>query len=386
MSATFVIVGGGIVGCCTAYFLSQSANLPSNAKIIVIETGTIAAGASGKSGGFLALDWHSAATASLAKLSFGLHASLANEHDGATKWGYRRISTLSLSYSSASKRKTTKSAPPEEVSSWLGSGINQFSAIGTKETTAQVTPGLFTREILELAKKSGKVDVFEGYEVDEVKMEGKKAISVRASAVGSSGNGNTLNFDLSEGGLVVAAGPWAGMFAKSVLGLKINVGGRRAHSIVIEPNFDAASKSEYALFTELQDSTGSWGPEVYPRADGAVYICGPNPAPDAPIPARVTDVVFDPIATQSLVSQVASLSPEHFDVANGKATLKTEQACYLPTTSKGPGLVGSLGDNIVIGAGLAVWGITLGPGTGLCLSELLLEGKVKSADIRSMEP
>lgn len=49
------VVGGGIIGSSTAYFLSKH---PSNPKVTLLEGTSIAAGASGKAGGLLALDWY----------------------------------------------------------------------------------------------------------------------------------------------------------------------------------------------------------------------------------------------------------------------------------------------------------------------------------------
>ena len=58
-----VVIGGGIAGTTTAYFLAQSA-ARAGAKITLVEGTKVAAGASGYSGGFLAKDWHGSATAS----------------------------------------------------------------------------------------------------------------------------------------------------------------------------------------------------------------------------------------------------------------------------------------------------------------------------------
>ena len=51
-----LVVGGGIIGSSTAYFLSKRAA----ATVTLLEGSEIAAGASGKAGGLLALDWHGA--------------------------------------------------------------------------------------------------------------------------------------------------------------------------------------------------------------------------------------------------------------------------------------------------------------------------------------
>jgi glycine/D-amino acid oxidase-like deaminating enzyme len=47
-----VICGGGVIGASLAYFLSLK-----QAEVVVVERSGVACAASGKSGGFLALDW-----------------------------------------------------------------------------------------------------------------------------------------------------------------------------------------------------------------------------------------------------------------------------------------------------------------------------------------
>lgn len=54
---TIVIVGAGVIGCSTAYFLAHHARLKPGTRIVVVEGSDVAAGASGKAGGLLALDW-----------------------------------------------------------------------------------------------------------------------------------------------------------------------------------------------------------------------------------------------------------------------------------------------------------------------------------------
>ena len=82
-----LICGGGVIGASIAYFLSCR-----GAEAIVIERTGLACAASGKSGGFLALDWCDGSPLEpLARRSFALHASLP-EKIGAD-WGYRRLAT-----------------------------------------------------------------------------------------------------------------------------------------------------------------------------------------------------------------------------------------------------------------------------------------------------
>src|SRR5262249_57039489 len=79
-----LICGGGVIGASIAYFLSRR-----GVQSIVIERTGLACAASGKSGGFLALDWcDGTPLEALARHSYALHARLTNEEVGA--WGYRR--------------------------------------------------------------------------------------------------------------------------------------------------------------------------------------------------------------------------------------------------------------------------------------------------------
>src|ERR1700682_4275565 len=80
-----LICGGGVIVASIAYFLSCR-----GAEAIVIERTGIACAASGKSGGFLALDWcDGSPLESLARRSYALPANLPERVGG--DWGYRRL-------------------------------------------------------------------------------------------------------------------------------------------------------------------------------------------------------------------------------------------------------------------------------------------------------
>lgn len=105
-----VILGSGIIGLSTAYYLSLLAetdtdkdttpttNISRQTKhdIHLVEPSSeLFASASGKAAGFLAKDWFAPAVAPLGEFSFDLHKKLADEHGGKEKWGWSE----SLSYS-----------------------------------------------------------------------------------------------------------------------------------------------------------------------------------------------------------------------------------------------------------------------------------------------
>jgi len=84
-----VICGGGVIGACTAYFLSRR-----GVKVIVVESTGVACAASGKAGGFLALDWcRGSVLDALARRSFALHAQLRDEVQA--DWAYQRTTAYS---------------------------------------------------------------------------------------------------------------------------------------------------------------------------------------------------------------------------------------------------------------------------------------------------
>src|SRR5215471_15090273 len=84
-----VICGGGVIGACVAYFLSRR-----GVDVTVVERTEVAAAASGKAGGFLALDWCAGTPLdALARRSFELHATLPKEV--ASDWAYQRMTAYS---------------------------------------------------------------------------------------------------------------------------------------------------------------------------------------------------------------------------------------------------------------------------------------------------
>lgn len=86
--APIVILGAGVIGCSTAYYLTESQSVDPMSVHLIEASPELFASASGKAGGFLASDWFGPSTASLGALSFRLHEKLALENDGKAKWGY----------------------------------------------------------------------------------------------------------------------------------------------------------------------------------------------------------------------------------------------------------------------------------------------------------
>lgn len=131
-----VICGGGVIGACTAYFLSRR-----GIDVIVVERAKLAAAASGKAGGFLALDWCAGTPLDqLARRSFQLHATLPREIAG--DWAYQRMTAYSGLV--VPERDARRHAPAKL--DWLAEGVLIAHRLGTPETTAIIPTQIHVRD------------------------------------------------------------------------------------------------------------------------------------------------------------------------------------------------------------------------------------------------
>src|SRR5881296_1906527 len=186
-----IVCGAGVMGASVAYFLACR-----GVGVTVVERSGVACAASGKSGGFLALDWcDGSELGPLARASFALHAELA--HQLGTDYGYRRMDTFMLA---ARERGAVAGGHRVAAPPWLdGAGI-VTAALGSTETTAQVHPARFTAALLAAAQARGtalRIGVVEGV----IRRDG--------AAHGVRVDGETLEAEA----VVLAMGPWTGRLA-----------------------------------------------------------------------------------------------------------------------------------------------------------------------------
>ena len=139
--ASTVILGSGIIGLSTAYYLAD--HQPGSTIHLVDSSPRLFASASGYAGGFLADGtWKPSSSASLGTLSFAEHRQLADRHDGAGRWGYAR--TMPVSYDVDDNRRGGEPLRQREdevrkraVPSWLKRVEgDELSVIGDGEGTA----------------------------------------------------------------------------------------------------------------------------------------------------------------------------------------------------------------------------------------------------------
>ncbi|GAA5858109.1 hypothetical protein JCM8547_005654 [Rhodosporidiobolus lusitaniae] len=396
MGSKAVVVGGGVIGSSVVFATAALAQKTGKSvEITLVEGSEVASGASGKAGGLLALDWHGHSTASLAELSYTLHAALAKQYDGASRWGYRRLDTLSISadLSSTGKARTSRKLKGADVFPWLNKDVLTGSDIlGSPDTTAQVHPEQFTRAMVELAQERGVKLVLGTATKLQKPSSPNEPYRLTVQSRDAAGEERVLEADQ----IVIAAGPWTGRLLgeldlRSKAGRAAGIEGSRAHSVVLKtaPGRDLPAQ---AVFTSIKTKSGHAEPEIYNRPDGTAYACGPTDG--SPLPTHASSVTVDDRAISLLLQQTAHLSPDHLDsteAAEGgaRAEVVKRQACFLPVGSGDPviGWIDGVGDKgVLVASGHSCWGICNGPGTGQVVAELLLEGKAKSANISSLRP
>jgi glycine/D-amino acid oxidase-like deaminating enzyme len=350
------ICGGGVIGACTAYFLSLR-----GIEVIVIERAEVAAAASGKAGGFLALDWCADTPLdALARRSFQLHAALRDRVAG--DWGYRRGSAYSGFV--VDDRDVRRRVPADL--SWLSEDVFISHRLGTPETTAIVNPRKFTVAMMNAARDHG------------AELRRGQVTGVVQCADGSTVEGVEVDGKLVEAdAIVVAMGPWS-LLAAEWMRLPA-VFGQRSPSVVYDTGTDVPPE---ALFLDYHEEDGSVSTvEVFPRADGSTHV---TPFSDiVPLPLDPATVIPDASVIDRLEATCKRLSPIF-----RPERIVARQACFRPVTQDGLPLIGKvpLSEVVYVATGHSVWGILNGPATGEALAELIAEGVSSRIDLSPFDP
>src|SRR6516164_6641742 len=355
-----VICGGGAIGAAIAYFTSRRGG-----RSTVIERHAVAGAASGKSGGFLALDWCGGSPLDrLARRSFELHAELSAE---LGDWGYRRLTTYG---GYAAEDDTSRGARglkmPLEKRPWLADGVTITSQLGSPETTALVEPRAFTTGLMHAAQAHGAV-LQHGTVVDLLRTPSG---AVRGVALAGG--------EIVEGdAVVIAMGPWS-ILAARWLPLPA-VFGYKGHSLVFETGGIIPAE---ALFLEYREANGEiLTPELFPRADGTTWVCAISTI--GPLPLDPNDVAADEVAHARLEALCRNISP-----ALAAAPIKAWQACFRPVTEDGLPVIGAVPgiDGAYVATGHSVWGMLNAPATGEAIGELIMDGAARRVDLAPFAP
>ncbi|MDH3226668.1 MAG: FAD-binding oxidoreductase [Thermoleophilia bacterium] len=352
-TGSVVICGAGIVGTATAQMLARR-----GVEVTIVDRVGVAPAASGTASGFIALDWNDTTPlGGLARRSFELHGELREILDA--EYGYQAVETV-MAVGSESDRLQVEPGPKNP--SWLDGSVIVRGVMGTHETTAQIDPRRFTEALMA-----------------DAEAHGAKLVIGCVEDLDSGGPDGATRGVVVEGELmpadtvVVAMGPWT-----SRLNLPLpSIQGYKGASIIL-----AADVPAQAVFSEfISRDGGRFSPEIYPRADGEVYVCGvPS---DDPLPESAAEVTVDEADCEKLVQMAAAHSSHLADVE-----VMARQACFRPVTSDGLPLIGPIPGipGAYVATGHGAWGILNAPATGEMLAEMILDGEARTVDPTPYRP
>jgi glycine/D-amino acid oxidase-like deaminating enzyme len=348
-----VIAGAGVMGTTTAYYLAKEFGISST---LIDPTGKIAPAASGKAGGFLALDWNdSSPVGTLARRSFDLHQELADAL-GADKIQYRRLTCAAVSVDGSSASQRPKGKKLEGIEWAEGAAVMGVRSLGDEETIAQVHPKLLCDALFA--------------ETQRLTPDSKLVAGTVVTAEHADDSSSLQGAKLQDGSIVpgdallYACGPWT---SNVMTGIKY-------HSVVV-PTDDVLSQCVFF--------SGFGDPEVYVRPDQTAYCTG---FPDREV--RVTERPGEEEVRPEAIERIQQAVQQASNLVASDRGEPLNQSCYLPSTPDGLPLMGALPDqpHCYVAAGHSCWGILMGPATGEAMAHLVATGKSPHVNLQKFDP
>ncbi|MGH7358000.1 MAG: NAD(P)/FAD-dependent oxidoreductase, partial [Candidatus Rokuibacteriota bacterium] len=246
---------------------------------------------------------------------------------------------------------------------WLDAAAAVTGALGSVETTAQLHPARFTEALIAAALARGAA----------LRLGVVEDVVCRAGAAcGVTVDGTLVGADA----VVLAMGPWTGRVA-GIPPLP-RVHGLKGHSVTLAvPGVPA-----HALFMDYRMTDGRrLEPEIFPRPDGEVYVCGmadPEPLPNSP----------EAVSVSAEACAVLARAAGRVSSRLAAAPITRRQACYRPVTDDGLPLIGPVPgvSGAFVATGHGPWGMLNAPATGQALAELIAEGAASTVDLRAFDP
>ena len=371
-----VIAGAGVIGISSAYFLSQNHASDENNPLsitLVDVTGEISPAASGKAGGFLALDWNDRSPIrDLARRSFDLHSELAQKF-GKDRIMYRRLTCASISVNKLGRNNRPSGKKLDGVewadnvnvdrdnvtTEMVGASVDLtgMMPLGDEKTIAQVHPKMLCEAMWDAVQKNPNVQasLLRG-KVGDAIYESSDGLDEKLVGVKLE-DGKTLDADA----ILYACGPWT-EYGRCITGVKY-------HSVLIP--------TKPRVLTQSVFFDGCGDPEVYPRPDGTAYCCGfPDPA------VKVTEMPGEEEVREAAIDRIVDAVREASGGKDGALGEDPEvkQSCYLPSTPDGLPMMGLIPNKsgCYVATGHSCWGILLGPGTGEAMASLISKGRSSS--------
>ena len=283
-----VIIGAGIIGLSTAFYLSQPPSTTPPHKITLLDSApSLFESASGYAGGFLARDWFGPPTAALGALSFDLHRELAEQYNGRERWGWSRSTGTSLSSdprlgggknggggghnwlmedrSRADVKGQHEFFGEEDGPAWLVKKEgDEVELISRDDSTGQVDPRRLCEFLLEEVKKRG-VTVRHPVKIVNSVTDGEGYL--RRVKIEVEAKEELLKCQR----LLVAAGAWTPKAMETLLpgSKKLPITSLAGHSLVVRSPRWKTEHEEKGCHAVFATDMEGFSPEVFSRIGGS---------------------------------------------------------------------------------------------------------------------
>ena len=363
--AQIVVIGGGIIGCSTAYHLARD----HKADVLLIEQGTLTSGSTWHAAGLVGQLRSSASITRVLKYSVELYKGLEAETGLATGWkmsGCLRLATNQDRWTEFKRLATTAGSfgmemhlvSPEEVKRmWPLMNVDDLVGASWLPTDGQASPSDITQSLAKGARMHG-AKIVENVRVTDFEMKDGRITAVKTS-----------QGDVACEKVVNCAGQWARQ-----------VGAMAGINVPLQ-----AVKHQY-IITEKIEGLSTDAPTIrdpdrrtyYKEEVGGLVMggCEPNPQPSltGDLPDdwafRLFDDDFDHFEQHMIqaIERVPALEKVGVkQMINGPESF----------TPDGNFILGAAPEckNMFVGAGFNAFGIASGGGAGWVLAQWVVDGE-----------
>jgi len=363
--AQIIVIGGGIIGCSTAYHLARD----HKAQVILLEQGQITSGSTWHAAGLVGQLRSSASITQVLKYSVDLYTTLEAETGLATGWkqnGGLRLACNPERWTEIKRQATTAHSfgmemallsPKEAQDLWPVMNISDVVGAAFLPTDGQANPTDITQSLAKGARMHG-VTIFEGIKVT--------GISVKEGAVEAV---QTDRGEITCDKLVNCAGQWAREIGR-LAGVSVPLQSMQHQYLVTEPI--EGIKSDLPTLRD-PDRLIYFKEEV-----GGLVMGGYEPNPIA----WAVDGIPDKFQFQLLEDDW-----DHFEQLMEQALERVPalETAGIKSMTNGPESFTPDGNYIMgeapevrgffVGAGFNAYGIAAGGGAGWTLAEWVMSGE-----------
>ena len=361
-----VVVGGGIVGAASAYYLAER-----GADVTLVEKSSLGAGSTDRAAGGIRAQFSTAVSIELSKRSIEVWERF--EDDFGTDIEYRRPGYMYLARTDETADRLRETVPfqndhgvpseflaPEEAAEHVPR-LRTGAYVGTAycPTDGFADPHLGLQGFSRAAAEAG-AEIRTGVEVTDL------AVEAGHVAVGTTDGRYDPEY------VVLAAGAWSPKVAR-MAGVDLPVSPRRRQATVVDPEHPVPESNP--LVTDLDA-----GCYFRPERDGKALVGGhfaeadPEQDPDR---YRTSADLDWTVAALEQASGVADYFGPDSEVVRGWAGLYAVTPDHHPIVEESrPGLV--------VATGFSGHGFMQSPATGRVVSELVLDGEARTVDVSAL--